>query len=399
MDNYTDIDKLLNGVFDAEMSLQEHFEARIKQLDIAPTTVLKLLGVGQATLNGILTGKQKQVDFTNLIKLSNFLEMPIEKVIKLFVSSIANEHDIKSISSDKIEFIKNNFDLTILKKAGFINSISDYDEIEQRIVSRLGLKSIFEYRQPNLDVAFSSGRFNSKNEKTRFFWIKAAIAVFEELDNPNEFNREELIKFFPKLRWYSTNEQQGLNEVIKILYQIGVTVIYQPQLPTLQLRGATLSYNDKPCIVITNYVGLYPTLWFALVHELYHVLFDFEEIKNNAYHLSDDINEDLTVIERENEANNFAREYLFGKEKLDQIKSKMTDFDFVRDFALANNVHPSIVYSFYAFERKIDAKAWARTRRYSPDVNSITKSLQLDWSSVHSLENIINEQRNLRIYN
>lgn len=397
-DRYTDIDSLLNGVFKTP-TLKELFEIKINELDITTTAVLELLNIQHRTLYGILDGTQKTVDYTNLIKLANFLQVSKEQVVKLYFEQLEKNFAIEHSTADKIKFIKDNFDLAALKKAGLINSISNFKHIEERLLSRLGLKSIYEYKKPNQDIAFSSGLFKPKNENTRAFWIKAAMTAFEEINNPYQYDREALVKLFPQIRWRSTNVELGLTEVIKLLYKVGVTVIYQPPLQTLQLRGATFSVHNKPCIVLTNYHGFYATLWFALIHELYHVLFDWEEICNNTYHLSDDNNEQLSVLERENEADAFAREYLFSKEKTDAIRRFINDEHYIQDHALENHVHPSIVYVFNAFDvGKMNKAAWAKARKMSPDVNKSIKSIEYPWNELEAVEDFY-KQKKYQTYN
>lgn len=50
------------------------------------------------------------------------------------------------------QFIRENFYLAGLKKAGFITNTKDMDYIEQRIKTFFGLKSIFDYAQLMRDV-------------------------------------------------------------------------------------------------------------------------------------------------------------------------------------------------------------------------------------------------------
>ncbi len=395
IDKTQDIRSLFNDIFQPE-SLRGLFEKKIEELSLNQTSVLDILGIQSRGLNKILDGNQKLVDPTALIKLANFLQLPKEKVFQLYLDAVEKKNPVEIINPDKIKFIKDNFDLAVLKKAGFINSITDFNHIEQRLLSRLGLKSIFEYRKPPIDVAFSSGHFRQESNLTRAFWVKAAMACFEEIDNPHEYEREQLIKVFPQLRWYTMNEERGLSEVIKLLYRVGITVIYQPPLQTLQLRGATFSINDKPCIVLTNYVGFYATLWWALIHELYHVLFDWEDISENKYHLSDDSNEELSVQDRERMADNFAREYLFTTEKLTAIKKYIRDEIYIKEVANDNHVHPSIIYAFSAFDSaKGDRKAWARARKYTPDIATTIKNIDLPWKDEQSVDDILEERKSL----
>lgn len=397
-ERYKDIDSLLGKLFEPT-SLKGLFEKQLQELDITPTTAQDILGISYRTLYGILDGTQKTVDYTNLIKLGVFLKLPKEQVIKLYLDLLEKNFPITPVSSEKINFIKDNFELAALKKSGLIDSITNFDQIEQRILLRLGLRTIFEYKRPPADVAFSSGSFNPKNHLTRSFWIHAATTCFEEISNPNTYNREELIGLFPQIRWHSTNIEKGLIQVIKSLYRLGVTVIYQPSLQGLKLRGATFSVNDKPCIVLTNYSGFYPTLWFALIHELYHVLFDFQEIKEDRYHLTDDANDQLSVLEREKLADDFAREYLFPREKLNSIGRCINDHDYVKSFALDNHVHPSIIYVFQAFDDGAsDRRSWARAKKYCPDVRLSIDAIDIPWNDNKNIEDVFRAKR-LTIYN
>jgi HTH-type transcriptional regulator / antitoxin HigA len=178
-----DVDRLLRDlykppVFDNKESLNELFERRIQELNVSRTNALDILKIERLTLNGILGGTQKRVDFTNLIKIANFLQIPKEQVIKLYVEVLEiNFPEKKAISPDKIAFINENFDLAGLKKAKFLDSITDYEEIENRVIHFFGLKSIFDYKKPPVDVAFSAGLVKPKNEYLRSFWIKAAITL------------------------------------------------------------------------------------------------------------------------------------------------------------------------------------------------------------------------------
>ena len=364
-DKYRDIDTLLGGLFPSA-TLKELFEQKTQALDISPTVAANILGVQLRALNGVLNGTQKVIDITVISKITNFLQVPREQIVNLYLQAVEKNFPTATISARKVEFIKDNFDLAVLRKAKWIDNITDFGHIEKRLIARLGLKSILEYRKPSVDVAFCVGPFEPKNGLTRAAWIKAAQACFEEIDNPHLYNRDELIRLFPRLRWYTMNEKRGLPEVIGLLHRVGVTVVLQQSLPTLQLRGATFNYNGKPCIALTDYVGFYPTLWFALFHELFHVLFDWDEIKENQYHVTDEENTQLSVQEREREANTFASEYLFSAEKVEAVKRHLNDTVFVNQFAADNHVHPSIVYTQCAYAMPKSRSAWALARKNSP---------------------------------
>jgi HTH-type transcriptional regulator/antitoxin HigA len=391
---------LFTPLYDTTDTLRELFDRRIEELKISTTNVLDILNTNSRTLNGILNGTQKTVDFTNLIKLSTFLQLPKEQVILLYVKSLEKNFANDTTSSKKIEFIKENFDLAILKKAGFIDSVTDFEHIENKIVSFFGLNEIFDYQKPPVDVAFSAGVIAPKNDLNRSFWIKSAIESFKQINNPHPYNREALIKYFPEIRWHSTNVELGLINIIKELYKIGITVIYQTPLPSLHLRGATVNVNHRPCIVLTDYRGFYPTLWFALIHELFHVIFDWDEIKNNLYHLSDAENTQLSVMEKEAEANSFAREYLFSKEKTKAVKPYLNNPEYVEEFARNNHVHPSFIYLFNAHDSQQSRIAFSRATTYNPDLSmaKLLKPLDNPWNSSKPINTFVKSIK-YKLYN
>ena len=371
-------------------TLQELFDKKLRELKIPKTTASKIMGIQPPTLKGILTGTQKQVDVRNLLKLANFLQVPLEEILEPFLKSIEENFPINGVSAEEVNFIKDNFDLAVLKKAGLIDTISDYGHIKKRIMARLGLRSIFEYKRPDIDVAFSSGLFKPESNLTRAFWISSALATLSEINNPNPYDREALIKLFPRISWYSTNIESGLMEVSKLLFKIGVTVIYQPPLQALRIHGATINHNGKPAVVLSNHKGFYATLWIALIHELYHVLFDWSEIKENKYHLTDDDNEQLSVQEREREADHFAREYLLPKEKYERVRRYLNDYEYVKKFGLANHVEPSIIYVFNARDtQSTNRSAWARANKFSPKLDRCIKPVNWLWNDERLIEEAV----------
>ena len=395
---HEDIDAILNGILKM-VSLREQFEKRLHELGITQTAAQKILGIERRTLNGILDGTQKRVNFIYLNKLAVFLNQPTEQIIETHVSLIEKNFENQTTPANKKRFIRENFDLAVLRKAGFIDSVNDFEKIENKIVSFFGYSSIFEYEKRTFNTAFSAGVVKPKTNTARDFWLTAAKNFTVRLDNPYHFDRQELIKFFPQIRWLSTNVELGLVNVIKALFKIGVTVIFQPTLSSLHLRGATFSVNNKPCIALTDYKGFYPTLWHCLIHELYHVLFDWDEI-NISYHISDDTDELLTIDENEMQADDFARRYLFSDEKMEEVRPYIFRSDkYINDVAKDNNIHPSIIYIYNAYDNgKTDRMVWPRTRRHMPDIKKSVYRLENPWDNSKPIDEIV-KKRKLEIYN
>lgn len=357
-----------------EFNLSDHFEQRINKLKITKNHALKIMDMSSRTLDGILSGSQSQLDYTQLIRLSNFLGLNIEIVSKLFLKKLQEVHLDKTkpkVNAVTIDFINDNFDLADLKKMAVINSLSDYESIIDSIENYFGLDNILDYQEPDINISFSAGKLAKKNNSLRN-WIYQAKQSCIELDNPYNYNRDLIIDYFPSIRSYSMDVEFGLVNVIRRLYELGITVVLIPSFPSVHIRGATFNVKGKPCIAINNYKNFYPTLWFSLIHELYHVLFDWEEILSTDFHISQESNEQIdNDSQNEREADNFALSYLFSKEKINEVIPFMNNARAISSYALSNHIDPSFIYIIYAYQaKKEDSKrAWARARKNNPKID------------------------------
>lgn len=404
-----DSDDILKRLFDPKPvtvieSLEELFAQRLISLDIPKTTALNIMGMTTRTLDGILSGEQKMLDYIQLVKLSNFIGIQLEQVVKLYVEKLQEVHPLVTDvakSGEVVSFINEKFNLAELRKVGLIKSLTNYDEIANSICNYFGLNSIFDYKEPEMNIAFSAGKRAKINCSIKN-WVYLAERSCIELRNPNMYDREKLIDYFPHIRWQSMDTENGLINVIKHLYLLGITVVFVPSFPSLHVRGATFSVNDKPCIALTDYTGFYPTLWFSLIHELHHVLFDWEEILFSDFHVTEEKEKGFdTESPSEKEADSFARKYLFSKEKTLESSRFINNEDRVRHFAISNNVDPSFVYVFYAFDASNgDKYAWGRAKKRNPEkaVIKLKSKLQHDFEKKISFSEYIKNIRN-KIYN
>ena len=145
------------------------------------------------------------------------------------------------------------------------------------------------------------------------------------------------------------------------------------------MRGGTFIVKGKPCVVLTDFNKSYPTVWFTLLHELHHVLFDFDLIKTNSFHLTGDA--DLFLIEEK--ANSFARDFFMSEEKFHFIKRYINNSYMVSKFAIENEVHVSLIYSFYTWyqDEKYNKKYYGTFNKYYPDYKkSLVKLNPLSWN-------------------
>lgn len=345
-----DIYKLLEG--DVLPQFSELIESKTTELGITDYQMSKILGITKNTFYRILKrisdGDIESLDYFTIVKISQLFNIDVSELTRIYVGSLKPEHIGEIEKARKAYYILNTFDLKGLKEQGFIDTISDFDSIERRITSFFHLDTIFDYSYEVGQVLFS--KHQQSDDKMREFWLRSSIFQFEKIENPNEYDRDTLLSLVQNIRPYTRYEEMGLITVVKALHKAGVTVIVQPSVQKAKVRGATFVVNGKPCIAITDFNDNYATLWFALMHELFHVLFDFNHLKSLKYHLTEDGAGDNFLM-KEADADWFAREMLFPQEYMSYIKHLINAPLAVAKYAEEKKVHPAIIYSFFCYQQ------------------------------------------------
>lgn len=334
------------GNMSDDKSIKELFEDKLRELNITQNQALKLLSMEAKTLRPILENTAKRIDVVNIIKLGHFLGLSVNEIMKMYIPEMDIEQIGEIQKAREASFLLENFDIQSLIKSKFIDSKS-ISNVKQRVNTFFGLSTIYDFSENKIFPAFSRSKKTS-NDKVRDFWLKAAYSLFKDIANPYEYNRQKLIELLPKIRPYSRDEENGLTIVAKALYTVGITVIFQPSIANLQVKGATFIIDGRPCIVLSNLNKRYPTLWFVLLHELHHVLYDFDDISVNRYHLTGEM--DLFLL-NEDAADNFSKEYFLSEDRLNFISPYINSRATISKYSKEWSVHVSFIYAFYCQEK------------------------------------------------
>lgn len=388
--DHSDINNLLASAFndrsEETINARALFEAKLEEYGIAKSKALSLLGIDKDVFEDIISGKAKQPNLIHVLKLAEFIEVPLQQV----VSAILKEQSVETIASlekfRNTSFLLKHFDIKKLTQAGFLEKKADINEIAGRLLHFFGYRSIAEFEQAQ-DAPLYSRTKKLFADKMMKFWVNAAYKVFEQVANPYAYDREAVKDIISKAKPYSQDVNNGLFTVCKALYHRGVTVIAQELLPTTQVRGGTFVVNNKPCIVITDYRKSYPTAWTTLMHELYHVLFDLEVIMESKFHLTQEGQQDLFLIEEK--ADRFAMDYFCTVEEYNYIFRHIHSPFHVERFASQRQVHPAMIYNSYQFyQHKLNGQNyWAAFRNEIPKVQPALAKLNLvTWTEQSVME-------------
>ena len=371
-------DRVMSQIYDLlaapdVRSLTEMIEEKKRELGLSQRYLSQVLGITRPSLDRITNGEAKKIDVLTILKLDQFLGLGVEETLKVFVSQMTPSDIAELERTRDNSFLVSRFNLEKLKEIGLISSLRDLGEVRERITSFFGLETIRDY-----DTQMSWGLFSrarqSIGDKMLEFWVKSAYRQFERIKNPNLFDKETLKELVPQIRQYSRYENQGLLTVARALFKSGITVIVQDYLPRTTVRGGTFVVDGKPCIALTNRNNLYPTIWFTLLHELGHVVFHWDKLQTLKFHVSG--SEDLFLVEEE--ANYFAQELLFPNEHLNYIKTFIDAPGVVSKYAEKCNVHPSLIYAFYAYEqhKNGDKTAFRNYQKYMPRADKAIYALR-----------------------
>lgn len=367
------------------ISLKDRYLAKQQETGLSNRQILKMLSMESKTLKSILEGNAKRVNFLSVIKLANFLNISLSEIAISYISTL-NNSDIKEIQDAKdAAYIQENFDIKSLEYCFLKSKNLAVSQIAERIKVFFGFDSLYSYTNETITSAFSRTKRRTKNDLMRNFWVVSAYERFRLIDNPNLYDREALKKLIPKIRPYTMDVDHGFKMVMKALFKVGITVIYQPSLKNVQVRGATMVIKHKPCVVICDFQKRYPTIWFSLLHELYHVLFDLEDIETETYHVSD--GEGDIFLTNEQEADKFASDYLLNDSRLAFAKTYIKSPVMLNRFAFQCNVHPSIIYSRYCYE----SHDWKHYQQYIPKSDKALENINTNPFERDTLKETVKE--------
>lgn len=356
---------------------------RVKdEFHLSQRQLSQALSVNRRTVQRILSREAQKIDLDTFQKIQQFLDVSPEELLNMYNANLEPSELRELERAKKAGYISRNFDLGKLKKEGFVSTDRDFDTIEERIKQFFELSSIYEYEVAGQEIPMFSRTRRSYSNKMLKFWVVSAIRQIRLIGNSNPFDREMLKQVIPRLRQLTRDEEKGLLRAARALYSAGVTLVVQGYLTGTQIRGATFVVDGQPALVLTDYKKKYDTVWFALLHELYHVLKDLGRIEKLGYHITGE-EQDLFVSQMsEKEADEFASQFLLSDEKFDYIRRFIDIPEVVRDHAKEWNVHPSIIYGRYAFENN----EYGKYAKHRPSVSKAVEALRVHPWDQESIE-------------
>ena len=332
-----------------DISLREELRTFLQSNGIPVSALAEQLGIDRRFLEKYIS-EGGDLKFAQAVKLMQVLDLEPAKFIQAFKNDLEGTSEEISDEPTELSYLYTKFDVPSLKEIGLIKKRAKIDEIKEQVCSFFGFQSIYEYDTFAMlpEALFSrSTRYIKEQKSARMneFWLKCLYYSFKKIDNPNPFDRELLEEFVKHIYEYTSDEVHGYENVVLVLYRLGVTVLTQPYVTGTGKFGATMIIDGKPCVVITDMNKKYHKLWLSLLHELYHILNDFDMLQKIAYHITSIDSPDIFL--NEETADTFAQNMLIKQSDQEELPKIIRLNHLVIKAAKTIHVHPSIIYGVY----------------------------------------------------
>ena len=178
-------------------------------------------------------------------------------------------------------------------------------------------------------------------------WVQTAINLGMQIE-VQPFNKKKLINSIPEIRNMTIQDPEVFYPRLKgILADCGVALVLLPNLKNCGVNGAVKWLGKEKVILAINDRRKYADIfWFALFHELGHVLQQRIKILFISENNKDELRIDERIQKEEVDADVFSQNTLIPKEEYDQF-IELCDDNFTKEliewFAKRINILPGIV--------------------------------------------------------
>jgi len=318
--------------------LLDELEARnISQSDFA-----EIIGRPLKTVNEIIKGKKTITpetanDISAAFGTSPEMWLGLQAEYDLFLlrqKKSKQQEDVK-----KRARLYNFFPVRELVKRNWVNKTRNVDDLQKEIFSLFSLTNIFDWEEGCL-ANFKKSDYGEINKNYINSWIELGKKIARDINCP-AYNKKALEQFVDDIKSFSVDDD-GIEEVVNKLNEMGVRLIFLPHFSKTRVDGASLWLDDKPVILMSLRYDRIDNFYFTLMHEIGHILL----------HQKNDINcfyDDLSEVKKsknksEKEANLFAQQNLVPDELIEYFKEqKKVRAKNIKEKSKELNIHSGIL--------------------------------------------------------
>lgn len=313
-----------------------------------------ILGKPYQAVSEIINGK-KEITPDTALRIADALGTSPELWLNLESSyrlGLAKEAQTDSPVSRRAT-LYNAVPLKELVKNGWIEYKENVDELEQQIISFLGIENLGQMKQ--VAVRFRASQVRSPRPESLVCWLRRA-EILASAASAKSYASDNLAKGVSRLTTFSRSVGQR-ELVMRHLAELGVRLVIVPHLEKTYVDGAAFWLGkESPVVALSMRFDRADNFWFTLMHELAHILM------HSAYGTKSFVDVELekaSTDQYENQANNQARDWLIPPDAYEQFLSRCRgrfSKQHVLDFAYELGISPGIVVGRLHFDGHVPYK-------------------------------------------
>lgn len=263
----------------------------------------------------------------------------------------------------------NEIPVNALADRGWIKKHNEKVKTLQEVLSYFGVSSPNEWRDLWRGVRFAARRSAAfeADPGAVAAWMRMGELVAQKIECES-YDKRRFLESLKEIRDLTIETVQEFRpKVVQLCANAGVAVVFVEELPGIRLSGITRWLGVRKALIqLSLRYKTNDQLWFTFSHEAGHILKHGK--KDMFLELDEDDNQNL---EKEKEANDFAKNFLIPPRAWSRFTSRKTFYSKrdIKDFAKEVGISPGIVVGRLQHEKKM---------HYS---NCNDLKVKLDWGS------------------
>lgn len=334
----------------------EFLQEILEEIGMSQVELSNRIGRPTQAINEIIKGK-KSITSKTALELEDVLKVPAHVWIGL-----ESEYQVVKAKAEEQEQMQEetkllkNFPYADLVKLKFVKqtrkAIEKVDELKRFFgVAKLAQIPEVKVYQP----AFRVSNHKQVSHEAIATWLQAGRLKAKEIETKTfDKNRlKEVLDDIKKLMLL-TDINQSIDGIRSVLASCGIAFVILPHFKGTKVHGATFWLDEKDSAVILMTIrGAYSDIfWFSLFHEIGHIVLH----QKREVFLEDGYS-DPALQKQEDEANQFARNFLIPREDFKTfIEKGELSKKSILEFTDILGVKPSVVVGRLMYEKMIDYK-------------------------------------------
>lgn len=290
----------------------------LEELGMSQAELAERIGRPKEKVNDIIKGREP-ISTPTAHKLEKVLGIPAS-----FWLNRESEYRRQRYEVEQKEFLQNciewlqKFPVGEMKKLGVLPNQKEKPVLVDALLAFFGVATPKEwsriYVEQEVSVAFRISLANTQNPEATSVWLRMAELAAKEL-TLKDYDKGRFKKSLAQVKDLAFEHPEDFAEQLQaICADCGVAVVYVPKLPKAPISGATRWFRKKPLIMMSGRYKTNDHFWFTFFHEAGHILL---------HRKKDIFLEDVEGTEenqqKEEEANDFAMNWLLPAEELNEI--------------------------------------------------------------------------------